>query len=159
MRPGPTPWAQVKDVWNKTIATLSALIHSKETGVGAKDLSGPVGILAMLGAQVNTDYRLALSFLVLLNINLAILNLLPVPVLDGGHILMALIEKIIRRPLSVRLIEYTTTAFALLLISFMLYVSFHDIKRFSLFRSMFRNDARIEQPADAPIPETGAPSE
>jgi hypothetical protein len=59
----------------------------------------------------------------------------------------------------VRLIEYTTTAFALLLISFMLYVSFHDIKRFSLFRSMFRSDVRIEQPADAPIPETGAPSE
>jgi len=42
-----------------------ALIHSRETGVGAKDLSGPVGILAMLAKQVNSDYRLALSFLVL----------------------------------------------------------------------------------------------
>ncbi|MCB1126487.1 MAG: RIP metalloprotease RseP, partial [Verrucomicrobiae bacterium] len=87
MRPGPTPWAQVWGVWDKTIRTLSALFHSKETGVGAKDLTGPLGILAMLGAWVKTDYRLALSFLVLLNVNLAILNLLPVPVLDGGHVL------------------------------------------------------------------------
>jgi len=50
----------------------------------------------MLAKQVNSDYRLALSFLVLLNINLAIINLLPIPVLDGGHILMAIIEKIRR---------------------------------------------------------------
>jgi len=47
--------------------------------VGAKDLSGPVGILAVLANAVNSDYRLALSFLVLLNINLAIINLLPIP--------------------------------------------------------------------------------
>ena len=46
----------------------------------------------MLAIQVNHDLRLALSFLVLLNINLAILNLLPVPVLDGGHILLSIIE-------------------------------------------------------------------
>src|ERR1041385_1139013 len=99
MKPGPTPWAQVADVFNKTIATFSALFHSKQTGVGAKDLSGPIGIFAILAAQVNADYRLALSFLVLLNVNLAILNLLPVPVLDGGHILMALVERVRRRPL------------------------------------------------------------
>jgi regulator of sigma E protease len=115
--------------------------------VGAKDLSGPVGILAMLAKQVNSDYRLALSFLVLLNINLAIINLLPIPVLDGGHILMAIIEKIRRRPLSIKFVEYTTTGFAVLLISFMLYVTFFDIKRFSLFRAMFKNDVQIQQSA------------
>ena len=49
-------------------------VHTEETG-GRKDLSGPVGILAMLGAWVKTDYRLALNFLVLLNINLAIINM------------------------------------------------------------------------------------
>lgn len=151
-RPGPTPWAQVADVWDKTISTLSALFHSKQTGVGVKDLSGPPGILAMLAAQINTDYRLALSFLVLLNINLAIINLFPIPVLDGGHILMAIIERIRRRPISVRVMEYTTTAFAVLLISFMLYVSFNDVtKRFGLFRSLFQGDTTIheEQPKPA----------
>jgi regulator of sigma E protease len=80
-----------------------------------------------------------LSFLVLLNINLAIINLLPIPVLDGGHILMALVERLFGRPLPRRLVEYTTTAFAVLLIGFMLYVSFNDVRRAPLFRSMFNN--------------------
>jgi regulator of sigma E protease len=145
-RPGPTPWAQVAEVWDKTISTLNALFHSKQTGVGVKDLSGPPGILAMLAAQINTDYRLALSFLVLLNVNLAIINLLPIPVLDGGHILMALLERVRRRPLSVRVMEYTTTAFAVLLISFMLFVSFNDVtKRFRLFKSLFKSQTTIEE--------------
>jgi regulator of sigma E protease len=146
-KPGPTPLEQVRDVMDKTFATIGALIHSRETGVGAKDLSGPVGILAVLANAVNSDYRLALSFLVLLNINLAIINLLPIPVLDGGHILMAIIEKIRRRPLSIKFVEYTTTGFAVLLISFMLYVTFFDIKRFSLFRAMFKSDVQIQQSA------------
>jgi len=153
----PTPWAQVKDVCVKMLDTFSALAHSKQTGVGAKDLSGPVGILAMLASQVNSDYRLALSFLVLLNINLAFINLLPIPVLDGGHIVMSIIEKIRRRPLSLKFVEYTTTGFAVLLLSFMLYITvFGDLKRFSLYRAMFKTDVQIEQsssPADsAPAP-------
>jgi regulator of sigma E protease len=155
-KPGPTPWAKIQEEWDRTMSTLSALIHSKQTGVGAKDLSGPLGILAMLAAWVNTDYRLALSFLVLLNVNLAVINLLPVPVLDGGHILLSLIEGVRRRPLSARIQEYTTTAFALLLISFMLYVTFFDIKRFALFRSLFQRDTHIEeiqgQPETVPAP-------
>jgi regulator of sigma E protease len=149
-RPGPPPWTQVADVLDKTFRTLTALVYSKQTGVGAKDLSGPVGILAMLAAWVNTDYRLALSFLVLLNVNLAILNLLPIPVLDGGHILMALVEKLWRRPLNVRLVEFTTTAFAVLLLSFMLYVTFFDLKRIPLFSAWFKARHQIEQTAPEP---------
>ena len=151
-RPGPTPWAQVAEVWDKTVRTLGALVHSRETGVGVKDLSGPPGILAMMAIQVNTDYRLALSFLVLLNINLAVLNLLPVPVLDGGHILLAIIEKVRRRPLSVRLIEYTTTGFAVLLITFMAYVSFNDFKRMGRFKEVFQRGTTVE-----PAGKTSAP--
>jgi len=131
------PWTQVSTVIERTVSTFTALAHSKETGVGIKDLSGPPGILAILAAYVNSDWRLALSFLVLLNINLAIINLLPMPVLDGGHIVMACIERLFGRPLPSRLVEYTNTAFAVLLISFMLYVSYNDVKRVPLFRSMF----------------------
>jgi regulator of sigma E protease len=149
-RPGPTPWAQFSEVIDKTISTFGALAHSKQTGVGAKDLSGPVGIFAMLASQVKTDWRLALSFLVLLNINLAFLNLLPIPVLDGGHILMSVVEKVRGRPLSLRLVEYTTTAFAVLLISFMLYVTFFDIKRIPLFRSLFNSEVQVENATPPP---------
>jgi regulator of sigma E protease len=146
----PTPWDQVKDVTQKTFGTISALVHSKKTGVKVKDLSGPVGIISILAAEVYQDYRLALSFLVLLNINLAIINLLPIPVLDGGHITMSIVEKIRRRPLSQKFVEYVTTGFALLLIGFMLYVTAADIKRFSLFRAMFQNKTQIEEPQNAP---------
>ena len=157
-KPGPSPLEQVRDVCGKMISTFSALAHSKQTGVGAKDLSGPVGIMAMLASQVNSDYRLALSFLVLLNINLAFINLLPIPVLDGGHILMAIIEKIRRRPLSLKFVEYTTTGFAVLLLSFMLYITvFGDLKRFGAYRDMFTTDVQIEQstpPVDSTVPQS-----
>ena len=153
-KPGPTPLKNIGGVLEQTYMVISALVHSHETGVGAKDLAGPVGILTMLAIEVKTDYRLALNFLVLLNINLAIINLLPIPVLDGGHILMSLIEKIRRRPMNVKLVEYVTTAFAIMLLSFMLYVTvFGDIKRLSFFRAMFDNTAQIEQttaPATSP---------
>ncbi|HEX3718055.1 MAG TPA: RIP metalloprotease RseP [Verrucomicrobiae bacterium] len=149
----PTPWEQVTDVCGQIYATVSALVHSHESGVKASDLSGPVGIIGALAVQWSTDYRLALSFLVMLNINLALLNMLPIPVLDGGHILMAIIERVRRRPLEVRIVEYTTTAFAMVLILFMTYVTIYDIKdRVPLFRLMFNHDSQIQQaePASAP---------
>lgn len=159
-KPGPTPFAQFGEVCDMMVSTFSALFHSKQTGVGVKDLSGPVGIITMLAVQVSIDFRLALKFLVLLNLNLAILNLLPIPVLDGGHIMMSVIEKIRRRPMSLRFMEYTTTAFAVLLISFMLYVTFFDLNRFAVWRSMFRSNPKVEEvvpaatnaPAPAPLP-------
>lgn len=99
----------------------------------------------MLAIELRTDYRLALKFMVLLNISLAILNLLPVPVLDGGHVAMAVLEKLRGQPLSPRIQEYATMIFATLLISFMLYVSYNDIvRRFPLFKSMLDQQVRIE---------------
>ena len=81
-KPGPLPWVAMHNIVDKTFATLNAVIFkSKETGVGPSDLAGPIGIFTMLAHQVSVDYRLALSFLLLLNVNLAVLNLLPLPVL------------------------------------------------------------------------------
>ncbi|HAB17215.1 MAG TPA: RIP metalloprotease RseP [Verrucomicrobiota bacterium] len=149
-RPGPNPIEQFSKVLNLMGKTFSALFHSKETGVTAKDMSGPVGILGKLAVDVNTDYRLALDFMVMLNINLALLNLLPLPVLDGGHILMALYELITRRRVGVRFQEVVTTGFAVLLISFMLYVTFYDIRRASLFGQLLRQKNVIEHPVATP---------
>ncbi len=144
-RPGPTPVAQITDVLDKVAITFKALGRGKESGVGAKDLSGPIGIFGMLSIQVNTDLRLALSFLVLLNINLAILNLLPVPVLDGGHILLSLVEWVRKKPVSVRVQEYATTVFAVLLLGFFLFVTLADVKRVPLLHDIFNRDTQIEQ--------------
>ncbi len=147
--PGPTPWENISEVGSLMWRTLYALFHKAETGVGVSDLSGPVGILAMLGAMVKTDYRLALNFLVLLNVNLAILNMLPIPVLDGGHTVMGLIEGIFRRKIPAKLQEWATTGFAVALISLMLYVTFHDVfMRRGIFVDMFNSDTEVQAPAD-----------
>ncbi len=120
------------------------LSRGKESGVGAKDLSGPVGIFGMLAIQVSHSIMLELSFLVLLNINLAILNLLPVPVLDGGHILMSIIEWIRKEPVSARFQEWATTAFAAMLLCFFVYVTYADVKRVPLLHQIFNRDTEIE---------------
>jgi regulator of sigma E protease len=143
----PTPWAQVSTVVDQVIGTLSALLHSHSSGVKASDLTGPVGIMSFLVLKVNTDYRLALDFLVMLNINLAIINLFPIPVLDGGHIMMSVLERIRRRPLDVRLVEYTTTVFAVLILSFFAYITYFDVKRLPVIRVLFNQESQIEQPA------------
>ena len=162
-KPGPAPWVAIGEVVNKTFKTLNAVFfRSKETGVGPSDLAGPIGIFTMLAHQVSVDYRLALSFLLLLNVNLAVLNLLPLPVLDGGHIVMSIIEKIMRRPLPVKIQEYATTVFAVLLISFMLFVSFHDVKRIKsgLFKALFEQENQIggDRPVDPGAEPAPAPT-
>jgi regulator of sigma E protease len=72
-------------------------------------------------------WRLAIWFSVVLNVNLALLNLLPIPVLDGGHITLALIEAVRRKPINVRVLEKVQGAFAMLIIGYMLYITFYDV--------------------------------
>jgi regulator of sigma E protease len=141
----PLPWVQVREVWDQLASTVAALVHWRDSGVRASDLAGPVGIASMLAVELKSDFRLALRFLLMLNLNLAILNMLPIPVLDGGHIVMAILEKIRRRPVDVRFLEYTTTVCAVLLISFMLYITFFDIKRIPLLHMLFNRQTQIEQ--------------
>jgi regulator of sigma E protease len=76
--------------------------------------------------QSERGWQLALWFSVILNVNLAILNMLPIPVLDGGHIVLALIESVRRRPVNIRVLEFVQTGFAVLIIGYMLYVTFYD---------------------------------
>jgi len=131
-RPGPTPVEQFKDILTSMARMVTGLAHSKETGVSAKSMSGPVGILGIWWyAIASGGWRQGLHIAVLLNINLAIINLLPIPVLDGGHIVFAALEAIRRKPLSARLVHAASITFAVLLIGFMLYVTYFDIQRFT----------------------------
>ena len=68
----------------------------------------------------------AIWFSVVLNVNLALINLLPIPVLDGGHILLAFIEGIRRKPNNIRVLGAVQNACAVLVIGFMLYIAFFD---------------------------------
>ena len=155
VRPGPTPWHQFRDVFGLMGDTVYALVHSKQTGIGARSLSGPVGIAGGWWQEIiHGGVRRGLWFAVLLNINLAIINLLPLPILDGGHILLSVLEAIRRKPLNARVVHAVSTAFAVLLITFMLYVTFFDIQRLTVGRfRLGRQPATNETvPASEPSP-------
>ncbi len=123
-----TPVYQVKAGLTSMANMLRALV-SPNTSIKAGHMSGPVGIMGVFYDlfQMPSGWKLVLWFAVILNINLAILNLLPFPVLDGGHIVMAILEAIRNRPIHPRLLEGVQTAFVLVLFSFMGYVTLKDV--------------------------------
>lgn len=122
------PVTQVVNSFKAIIKTLQA-VFSPKSDVKAGHLSGPVGIMGLYYDlfQHSEGWRLALWFSVLLNVNLAILNMLPFPVLDGGHIVMAVLEWIRRRPIPFKILEVVQTAFVLMLLGFMAFVTLKDV--------------------------------
>lgn len=124
----PRPWDQIKASANQIFATIGAVIN-KRTEIGPQQLGGAVMIIRVYTNlfQDQDGWRLVLWFSVLLNVNLAMLNMLPLPVLDGGHILLSLIEVVRRKAVSARILNYIQSAFAIALIGFMLWIAFYDI--------------------------------
>ena len=124
----PSPWKQVTDTARMTVRTFASLLN-RHSDVGISKLSGPIGIARVFHMTAQTDIRLVLWFTILVNVNLAIFNLLPLPVLDGGHMLFATIGKLRGRALPAGFIQGVQTAFVMVLFSMLLYVSFFDARR------------------------------
>src|SRR6478736_7066413 len=125
----PNPIEQVYNSVTSKLKTIAA-VASPKSDVKLQHLSGPVGITRIyyLLFQSERGWQLALWFSVILNVNLAILNLLPIPVLDGGHIVLALIESVRRRPVNMRVLEVVQTTCAVVIIGYMLYITFFDVQ-------------------------------
>jgi regulator of sigma E protease len=123
----PTPWEQVRTSVNQIVSTIRT-VTSPSSDVGLQQLGGPVMIIRVYKNlfEAPEGWRLVIWFSVVLNVNLALLNLLPFPVLDGGHITLSLLEVVRRRPVSGRLLIYVQNGCALVLIGFMLYIAFFD---------------------------------
>lgn len=123
----PGPLTQIRASVSAMGNTLSAVL-SRKSDIGFQHLSGPVGIVRIYYRLFESEqgWRLALWFSVVLNVNLALLNMLPIPVLDGGHITLALIEAIRRKPVSVRLLNIVQTSCAVVIIGYMVFVTFFD---------------------------------
>jgi regulator of sigma E protease len=115
---------RVKDMY----LTLTGLV-SPQSDVKLRNMSGPVGIVNHLSVFAKIGFKKLLWFVVFINVNLAILNLLPIPVLDGGHMMFATIEKVRGKPLPIAFLERAQMLFVVLLFSFMLYVTFFDVQR------------------------------
>ncbi len=125
----PRPSEQIKEHASMIFTTLKALVTPKTAKKAGKAIGGPPMIFQYLWVMLKTSFIMALWFTCLLNVNLAIINLMPLPVLDGGHIVFSLIEMVTRRPVHERIIGGMTAVFAVLLISAMLFLSYRDIER------------------------------
>jgi regulator of sigma E protease len=149
----PTPAEQLSGHAGMIFTTLKALVTPKQAKKAARAIGGPPMIFQYLWAMLQTSFIMALWFTCLLNVNLAIINLVPLPVLDGGHIVFALIEWVARRPLHERVVTSITAVFATLLIGAMLYLSYRDIDR--MVNPMGAEPDETEEAA--PRPGTPAP--
>ena len=127
--PARNPLKQLQwDVMN-IVRVLKALVTPKESKAAAQALGGPVMIAQGLYTQVRNDVWDAFGFLRFLCINLAMLNLLPIPVLDGSIIMFSFIELVTRRRLSGKFINLLTRIFMCLLIAAMLFLVYRDSLR------------------------------
>lgn len=137
----PNPLKQIGDTAARTYQTFASLVNP-HSDVGISKLSGPVGIARVFHLAAQADIRYVLWFTILVNVNLAIMNLLPIPVLDGGHMLFATIAKLRRRALPPEFIATTQSVFMVILFSMMIYVTFFDVRRWS-------RDSAAERPKQA----------
>jgi regulator of sigma E protease len=126
----PSPFAQVADQFTITFRRLWSLINPR-SDIGLSGMAGPVGIVHIFRDAAESGIRDILMFTILLNVNLAIFNLLPIPVLDGGHMLFATIGRLRGRMLPTNFIMTTQSVFIVLLFLMVGYVSIFDVKRWA----------------------------
>ena len=97
--------------------------------VSAENIGGPITVIQIAGQAAQADLSAILSILAFISIQLGILNLLPIPILDGGHILFYLIELVIRRPVSIRVREMSQQVGMAMLLMLMVLAFYNDIVR------------------------------
>lgn len=118
---------QTKNAFSQIIETFKMLFVTKEAGVN--DLAGPIGIYTMTSQIVTYGLASFVIWISFLSVNIGVMNLLPLPALDGGRILFVLIEAIIGRPIDRKVEGYIHAAGLVLFLGLFVFVSFNDVLR------------------------------
>lgn len=124
----PSPF---KQIWNHAtlmVRSIQSWLHPS-SDVGLSKFSGPVGIIKMFHTAAVDGWLSLVWFTAAININLAIFNLLPFPIFDGGHILLATINRLRRRPVPLETVATIQGAFLIILLGTVLYVTVFDVRR------------------------------
>lgn len=150
------PFQQVGEVIDMTLTTIGALLNPA-TNVGLRSMSGPIGILYVLQLTAEQGLLILLWLVMLVNVNLAVLNVMPLPILDGGHMVFATYQKIVGRPLPARLISSLQGAMMVALLGMVLYISFFDVARIGEQGRQTIEAQQNEAIAIEPVFETDAP--
>ena len=122
----------VAKTWEISKLTVISVIKIFEGVISPKTLGGPIFIAQVAGAQVREGIIPFILFMAILSINLGVINLFPIPVLDGGHILFYLIEVVTRREVSAKVREMSQQIGFVVLLMLMLFVIFIDIERLNI---------------------------
>ncbi len=115
--------------WSLIYLTIMGIVKIFQQVVPASELGGPIRIAEIAGQQMEAGWMNLLYFMGLLSVNLGVLNLLPIPVLDGGHLVFLSLEAIRRRPLSEQSMIRAQKVGIALLGSLMVFVFYNDIAR------------------------------
>lgn len=147
----PRPWEQVSDHAWMIFRVLKALVTPGEAGNAAGSIGGPLAILYMFWLTIKSDLMTALWLTGLINVNLAILNLLPLPILDGGHIVFALYEWVRKKPFPAKLIYIMSNIFFVLFLGVALLLSYRDVFKFILPTHRLTRDAPPVEESNAAV--------
>jgi regulator of sigma E protease len=119
----------LSQTWNITRLTVLTVVKLVERKVSLNTVGGPIMIAQMAGQQAREGITPLVFLMALISVNLAILNLLPIPVLDGGHLFFFIIEMILGKPISIRKREIAQQIGLFILIMLMMLVIYNDIAR------------------------------
>jgi regulator of sigma E protease len=147
-------WAQSFYKGGENLLKLSGLTYKALWFIMIRRMSlrdtftGPIGIFYFTGRAAKMGFVYLLNLMGLLSMSLAIFNFLPLPVLDGGHLLFLFLEKLRRRPVSVKVQELATQAGLLFLAALMLFVFYSDLKKFGVFQKVQQVWQKVEPKND-----------
>lgn len=119
----------LRETWDKSIFVLDSVKKMIVGLISVKNINGPITIAQVAGETASYGLDVYLGFLALLSISLGVLNLLPVPVLDGGHLLYYSIEAVIRRPVPERIQAWGLQLGLLLISGVMVLAIYNDVSR------------------------------
>ncbi|HET6489417.1 MAG TPA: RIP metalloprotease RseP [Syntrophales bacterium] len=122
-------WSGIEQTWAITELTLVSIVKMIQGVVSPDSLGGPILIAQMAGANVKKGIMNFVFFMALLSINLAVLNLFPIPVLDGGHLLFFVIELVTGKEVNIKWRERAQQVGFFILVMLMIFVFYNDIMR------------------------------
>lgn len=121
--------AGLAQTWGFIYLTILGIVKMIQAIIPASELGGPILIAQLAGKQLQQGWTNLAYFMALISVNLGILNLLPIPVLDGGHLMFFTYEALRRKPVSQRAMEICQQVGLVLLASLMVFVFYNDIAR------------------------------
>ncbi len=121
--------AGITQTWNIIYLTIMGIVKMIQNVIPAKELGGPILIAQLAGQRMEAGWVSLVSFMGFLSVNLGILNLFPIPILDGGHLVFFSVEAIRRKPLSMRTQELLQQVGLVIIIGLMFFVFYNDLVR------------------------------